>query len=263
MVNWGVPQLIRDGVALAYEERGVGDPPLLLVHGILCDRRYLAPQLDHFAVQHRTVSVDLRGHGESDAPRQTYTIPGFADDLAWMCEQLDLGQPVVVGHSLGGIIALALSADRPDLPRGIVALDSVMVPPGGRAEFMRDFFLRLHSDDYLPAIREYFTRLIGPTGPPDLDWILDDIERVPRHVTTSTWEEGVAFDTAIAAAACRAPFLYIDAGTPNVDLDRLARLCPTLVLGRTVGAGHFHQLQVSDQVDAMIDRFVAGLTTLG
>ncbi|MEJ7755036.1 MAG: alpha/beta fold hydrolase [Nocardioidaceae bacterium] len=67
---------------------------------------YLAPQLAHFATRHRTVAVDLRGHGESDAPEQDYTIEGFASDVAWMSQQLGLERPVVVGHSLGGIVAL-------------------------------------------------------------------------------------------------------------------------------------------------------------
>ncbi len=59
-----------------------------------------------------------------------------------------------------------------------------------------------------------------------------------------------------AVSACRAPFLYIDAGTPNVDLNRLRRLAPHFTLGRTVGSGHFNQLEVPDQVNAMIARFL-------
>ncbi len=73
--------LHRDGVALFYEEAGGGEPPVLLVHGIACDHTYLAPQFEHFRGGHRVVAVDLRGHGRRDAPRQEYTIEGFADDL--------------------------------------------------------------------------------------------------------------------------------------------------------------------------------------
>lgn len=254
-------RLLRDGVGLCYEEQGDGDPPLLLVHGILCDRSYLAPQLAHFAGCHRTVTVDLRGHGESDSPEQEYTIAGFADDLEWMCQQLDLHRPVVVGHSLGGIVAVALAAASPGVVSGIVALDSVLVPPPDRAVLMRDFFDRLRSvNDPMPVIREYFAELLF--GPADdqqrRSWILDGIGRVPQHVALSAWENGFfGFDTAVAVAACRAPFLYIDAGTPNVDLSRLAELCPAVLLGRTVGSGHFHQLEVPDQVNAMIERFLA------
>jgi len=53
-------KLIRDGVALAYETRGQGDPPILLVHGWTCDHTYFAPQAEHFSRSHRVVSVDLR-----------------------------------------------------------------------------------------------------------------------------------------------------------------------------------------------------------
>ena len=75
-------RLRRDGVALFYEEAGVGEPPMLLVHGLACDHTHLTPQLEHFSDDHRVVAVDLRGHGQSDAPHQEYTIEGFADDLA-------------------------------------------------------------------------------------------------------------------------------------------------------------------------------------
>ncbi len=64
------------------------------------------------------------------------------------------------------------------------------------------------------------------------------------------------FDDVAAVLACRAPFLYIDAGTPNVDVNRLRRMAPHLALGRTVGSGHFNQLEVPDQVNAMIARFL-------
>ena len=109
-------RLRRDGVALFYEEAGVGEPPMLLVHGLGCCHTHLTPQLEHFSDDHRVVAVDLRGHGQSDAPHQEYTIEGFADDLAWVCARLGLENPVVVGHSLGGEICLALAASYPDLP---------------------------------------------------------------------------------------------------------------------------------------------------
>ena len=57
--------------------------------------------------------------------------------------------------------------------------------------------------------------------------------------------------------ACRVPVLYIDAGTPNTDLSRFGELCPRLVTGKTVGSGHFVQLEVPEQVNAMIERFLA------
>ncbi len=85
---------------------------------------------------------------------------------------------------------------------------------------------------------------------------------MPPDVGIAIWTDGTfAFDDAAAVAACGAPLLYIDAGTPNADLDRLADLSPDLTLGRTVGSGHFAQLEIPDQVNAMVARFLEIATT--
>src|SRR5688500_14017021 len=105
-----MPSLMRDGVALAYEEVGTGTPPFLFVHGLACDRRYFAPQAQYFGQRHRAVTVELRGHGASDKPHQPYSMELFADDLAWLCDQIKLEKPVVVGHSSGGLVGLVLAA---------------------------------------------------------------------------------------------------------------------------------------------------------
>jgi pimeloyl-ACP methyl ester carboxylesterase len=115
---------------LCYEEAGEGEPPVFLVHGWCCDHTYLAPQFEHFAQRgHRVVAVDLRGHGESDKPHQSYSMQAFADDLAWMCRRLELVKPVVAGHSMGGIVAFDLAARYPDLPSAVVMLDAAVVLP--------------------------------------------------------------------------------------------------------------------------------------
>src|SRR3712207_1087980 len=77
--------LRRDGAALFYEEAQGDETPVLLVHGIGCDHTYFAPQFEDFARRgHRVVAVDLRGHGKSDKPEQSYTMQLFADDQAWL-----------------------------------------------------------------------------------------------------------------------------------------------------------------------------------
>ena len=252
--------LHRDGVGLFYEEAGDGDPPILLVHGIACDHTYLAPQFEYFGRRHRVVAVDLRGHGRSEAPQQEYTIEGFADDLAWMCGALGLEKPVAVGHSLGGEICLALAVRFSGVPSAVVAMDSTLVPPEERIALMRSFLESLKTTAYREELRRYFsTRLFLPTDDQERkERILEKIIQTPQHVVASAWANGFFnYDTATAVASCEVPLLYIDAGTPNTDLLRLARLCSHLVTGKTVGSGHFHQLEVPDQVNAMIGRFIA------
>jgi pimeloyl-ACP methyl ester carboxylesterase len=254
-----VPDLIRAGVALAYEEAGHGEPALVLVHGVACNRGFWEPQVDRFRGEHRVVAVDLRGHGDSDAPVQPYTIPGFADDLAWMCEQLELARPVVVGHSLGGLVALELAAARPELVGAAVMIDSVLLPGPGRPEFVRRLVDDLRRPDGERVLRDYFATFFGPhADPAGCTWILDEAARTPLSVSSSIWEEWVnGWDDAAALARCRVPLAYLDAGTPNADLQRAVELCPSMVLGRTVDTGHFSQLESPEQVNAMLARLLA------
>ncbi len=56
---------------------------------------------------------------------------------------------------------------------------------------------------------------------------------------------------------CEVPLLYLDASTPNANLTRAAKLRPQLVVGRTVGSGHFSPCEVPEQINTMLDRFLA------
>ncbi len=249
----------RDGVALFYDEEGIGEPPILLVHGWTCDHTYFAPQFEHFRKEHRVVAVDLRGHGLSDKPEQDYTIAGFADDLAWLCEEIGLRAPVVIGHSMGGAIALELAARHPELPSAIVVVDSPIVPPPALLEGVRPAIAALRTAGYREAARQFVSdALFLPTDDSARKArIVDAMTSAPQHVMAPAIEDLIfGWDSAAAAKACTAPVLNSCAAQPMTDLARFKELCPHMVNGQTVGAGHFNQLEVPDQVNGMIDRFL-------
>ena len=118
-----MPYAELGAVRLYYERAGSGECELLFVHGWCCDRTAFSPQFDHFARTHAVTALDLRGCGRSDQPEDGYTIPDFADDLAQFCAVVGIDRPVVIGHSLGGIIGVELAARHPSLPRALVLVD--------------------------------------------------------------------------------------------------------------------------------------------
>jgi pimeloyl-ACP methyl ester carboxylesterase len=245
-------------VKLAFEQSGDGSPPVVLVHGWTCNRGYFAPQREHFAKRHRVVSVDLRGHGESDTGQSEYTIAGFADDVAWLCRELGLSKPVIVGHSMGGMTALELAARHPDLPSAIVVCDSPVAVPAPLATNLAAVAADLHKPDWRPAHRAFLNDalFIAADDPKRKAQILADMTSAPDAVTQGCFDAIVASDMEGAARTCKVPFLYLAAASPLADFARLRELCPQVVIGQTVGAGHFHQLEVPEQVNAMIDRFL-------
>jgi len=252
-------ELIRDGVRLCYEEAGSGAPTLLLVHGWCHDHTYLAPQLEHFRRRHRVVVVDQRGHGASDKPDQEYTIAGFADDLAWLCRELGLHRPVVVGHSLGGVVALDLAARYPELPGAVVMLDSPVFAPAPLLEKVREVVAALKT----PAYRDAQGGLVRAVSfhPADdaarTERIVAHMASAPQPMMAGSFESLFAHDSAAAAAACRVPILYVHTAHPMADLARFRELRPGLVTGQIVGSGHYFQLEVPEQLNPMIERFIA------
>ena len=80
---------------------------------------------------------------------------------------------------------------------------------------------------------------------------------MPDHVAASSIEHTMAWDGEAAARACRVPALHIAADEPINDAAALRAFNPRIRTGQTVGAGHFNQLEVPEQVHAMIERFLA------
>lgn len=256
-----MPFLKRDDVSLYVEKADGKAPPVVLIHGWCCDHTYFAPQAEHFAkLGHGVVALDLRGHGRSDKPHQAYTMQVFADDVAWLCGELKLSKPVLIGHSMGGIIAFDLAARYPDLPAAIVMLDSAVVLPAAARAGIPRFLETLRGPDYAKAVRDYVaTVLFIPTDDPVRKArILDSMAEAPQHMMISAYQGLAAYDAGEARGRLVAPSLYIaaDEPSPRSDMSRLRELVPQMLLGKTVGSGHFCQLEVPDQVNAMIDRFL-------
>ncbi len=112
-----------NGVSLAAYESGTGGPPFVFIHGFACDHTFWEPQFDDLARDHRCLSLDLRGRGGSEA-KGPYHTTQQADDVAAVMRALGFGPSIIVGHSLGGIVALLLNERHPDLVLGIVTGDS-------------------------------------------------------------------------------------------------------------------------------------------
>ena len=258
----------EDGTALFYEEAQGDALPILLVHGIASDHTHFGPQFEHFARKgHRVVAVNLRGHGKSDKPQQSYTMELFTDDLAWMCEQLSLKKPVVIGHSMGGVVALALALRYPDLPSAIVMVDAPVVRPAEGSAAMQRFLEQLRSADY-QEYRELMGGFVSnvlfiPTDDQERkERIAQQMSSAPQHVVVSAFEGMRDHDPTEAGKGLDVPALYVEANEPQPrsDVARLREMFPQIVHAKTVGSGHFCQLEVPEQVNAMIDRFLA--TTL-
>jgi len=250
----------RDCTKLAYLDTGAGAPPFVFVHGWTCNHSHFAPQIEHFAVDHRVLAVDLRGHGESDAPEQRYTVSAFADDVAWLCGEMHVARPVLVGHSMGAQVVLDVAARHPDLAAAVVLLDAAPIVGGSPAMAMAaELGASLAGPDGATARAALVDHAVGALArmPALQQRVRADLLRTPDHVAASCVTLMGDWDGEAAARACTVPVLHIAADDPINDAAALRALNPRLRTGQTVGAGHFNQLEVPEQVNVMIERFLA------
>jgi pimeloyl-ACP methyl ester carboxylesterase len=248
------------GIKLAYEDQGAGKQTFVFIHGWTCERSSFAPQAKYFAQRHRVISVDLRGHGQSDKPEGHYPITAYAEDIAYLIEQLGLDGVLAVGHSMGGAVVLQLAAKHPERLAGIVMIDpirSLTQPNHGGRTATEKMLQEIEAGNQEPRRKFIADNFFLPGSDQDIiENILQVMMAAPSHVAVNAMRGIQAFDGATAAAQCRTPALHIAATTPQNPPHLMSQLLPNVINGMTVGAGHFCQLEVPDQVNAMIESFL-------
>ena len=247
-----------DGVRIAYHEVGSGDPPIVFIHGIYGNRGGFTLQEEYFSPNHRCVAIDLRGNGDSDKPDEVYSMAQYADDVADVIRQAGLGRSVLVGHSMGGQVVISVAERHPDLVAAVASLDSPSNIPGWQDRFHGPFdHLMTFDGPYRETVRSFLSAAYLPTDNPA--WVAGLEERlagIPDHVIVRAWQAMSAYSPTESLRRMKCPYLYIDSGQPDIDLDLIRELCPQLVVGKTVGAGHKALQDVPDQINAMLNRFI-------
>ena len=249
----------RGGVKLAYDTAGRGDPAMVLVHGWAGDRSYFAPQFEHFASRHAVIALDLRGHGDSDRPEPgsgVYEFDALCDDVLAVAAAAGCDRPVVVGHSMGGLVALACAA-RAAAVRAAVMIDPAPIVNANIKTYLGQAADAVEADDDGTWRTGFVSGMFLSTDAARRDEIISGMTTQPPAIAAALVRAMARFDGASALGAVEVPLLSIGSAVPNDSAADLRRACPTITIGQTVGSGHFNQLEVPDQVHAMIERFLS------
>jgi pimeloyl-ACP methyl ester carboxylesterase len=260
--------LDANGLRLHVAERGVGGPPVLLLHGFLEHARawdFVAAPLA--AAGFRVAALDWRGHGDSEWVGRGgyYHFADYVADLAAVVRQLG-DRPAIVAHSMGATAALLYAGTEPERLAALVCVDSLGPPdmdpetaPGRFAQWIADLERtrerargRTLLDDAAHKLRERFPRFsqeaarhlaLHGTVPDGRQraWKFD-----PRHQTTSP-QPYSARQAAAFWGAVRCPTLLIEGAESSLRLppDEIERRCHALGAERVVlsDCGHHPHLE--------------------
>ena len=123
MGDVALPHAVIAGNRLHYIDKGNG-PALLLVHGLGATHADWQNQIDFYARLFRVIAPDLRGHGASEGERP-YSIDRLAMDLSQLMDELKLGPFFLIGHSMGGAVAMQLTLFKPERVKKLILADTL------------------------------------------------------------------------------------------------------------------------------------------
>jgi pimeloyl-ACP methyl ester carboxylesterase len=245
-----------DGVDIAYRMVGSGDPAVVLIHGWSCDATYWDAQVPELARRYTVVTLDLAGHGRSGADRANWSIPAFGEDVAAVIRALPRRHVVLVGHSMGGPVALEAARLASDPVVAIIGVDtfSDFAGPEMTGAQQREFMADLRRDPVQTTrtlVGDYL--LTGQTDPALEQRIVDDMSSAPPAVAIASMDALLRYDVKPAAAALRIPVTAIDADFDGItDEAKSRRLVPQFRVVPMKGVGHFLQMERPTEFNALL-----------
>ena len=249
-----------DGVAIAYTISGTGSPALVFIHGWMCDQSFWVAQVEYFRETNTVVTIDLPGHGLSGVEREPWSVLALGADVQAVVEDLDLSDVVLIGHSMGGPVALEAARLMPERVIGVVAVDSLQDAATEYDPEQIESMLAAFENDFVGTCNDFSASMFLEGSDPEL------VARVISAMCDGTPAIGVAlmrdfvdYELGPALAAVRIPVRFINADLwpTNVEVNR--KYQPDFDGIIMDGVGHFLMMEEPKPFNEQLFQIIAGL----
>ncbi|HKZ74331.1 MAG TPA: alpha/beta hydrolase [Steroidobacteraceae bacterium] len=261
----GEPQITTspDGVHIQYRLYGSGEPAVVLVHGWSADSSYWRGQLDDLKTRYTVVTVDLAGHGGSGRNRADWSMGSFGEDVAAAVRDIPATRLVLVGHAMGGPVALEAASRMAERVIGIIGVEafrSIGQPPLPRTavdrqieELRRDFI----GNTRKLVSESFFTKSADPLF---VRKVADDMALAPPEVATGSIIGLNAMDFGAVLPKISVPIVAINSDLPPpTDEERIRRMAPTFRAFTLANTGHFLMMEEPQRFNPVLLREIAAL----
>jgi sigma-B regulation protein RsbQ len=249
-----------DGIAIAYTVAGSGAPALVFIHGWMCDQTFWSEQVEAFAVDHAVVTLDLPGHGLSGMDRDNWSLMAYGADVRAVVAHLDLHDVVLIGHSMGGPVALEAARLMPERVIAVVAVDALH---NADVKFDPDAIQRLvaaYENDWVGTCQEFSASMFPDGADPALiERVTDAMCDGPPEIGLTLTRQFFDYELAPALAAVSVPVRFINsAGYPtNIEVNR--KYQPNFDGVVMSGVGHFLMMEQPGAFNEQLRKVLATL----
>ncbi|HET9475213.1 MAG TPA: alpha/beta hydrolase [Steroidobacteraceae bacterium] len=245
----GAPRIAiaPDGVHVQYRVYGSGEPAVLFIHCWSCDSNYWREQVPAFKRKYTVITVDLAGHGGTDGNRSEWSIARFGQDVATAAAAIPNQQIILVGHSMGGPVAIEAARLLKNRVIGIIGVDTfntIGAPAPSKAQI--DAIIKPFEADFIGHTRSLVTEhLFRPGGNRDLaNKVAYDMSLSPPRTAIPSLRALFEYDFTQPLKEIAVPIMAIDSdlGEP-VNETRIRKVLPKFRAVIIPGVGHFLMME--------------------
>jgi pimeloyl-ACP methyl ester carboxylesterase len=261
----GAPRIAiaPDGVHVQYRVYGSGEPALVFIHCWSCDSNYWREQVPAFKQKYTVVTVDLAGHGGTDGNRSQWSIARFGQDVATAVATVPSKQIILVGHSMGGPVAIEAARLLKGRVVGIIGVDTfntIGAPAPSKAQI--DAILKPFEADFIGHTRALVTQHLFHAGGNRAlaDKIAYDMSLTPPRVAIPAMRALFEYDFTAPLKDISVPIIAIDSdlGEP-VNEARIRKVLPKFRAVMITGVGHFLMMEDPARFNSTLETEIQAL----
>jgi pimeloyl-ACP methyl ester carboxylesterase len=241
---------------LHVNDGGAGAIAIVFIPSLGGTLRQWQAQVDYVRQNHRAVVLELRGHGKSDWPQdRDYSLGAMAGDVDAVVSSLALPRFVLVGHSMGGGVALAYAAAHQDRVAGILLADPIDDPHLRPPNSMKPLMDRLQSGNYVTEIEVYWNRILEGARPDVKAVVLEDLRNTPRETVLGAIMAMANFNASAALTQYHGPIVSVITRFNDVP-SALHKVSPQVRPVSLNGTSHWLQMDNPAAFNRVMDDFL-------
>jgi len=250
-----------DGVEVAYTIAGGGSPILVFIHGWMCDQTFWSAQVEHFSNTNTVITIDLPGHGQSGSEREVWSVLAFGADVQAVVEHLDLAEVVLIGHSMGGPVALEAARLMPDRVIGVFGVDSLQDADTDYDPEQMQRLLTAFENDFAGTCRQFSTAMFPDDADPALiEWVTNAMCDGSPEIGTALTRDFLDYDLGPALAAVAVPVRYLNSRMWLTKVEANRRYQSNFDGIVMDGVGHFLMMEAPEAFNERLSQMITDLS---
>jgi pimeloyl-ACP methyl ester carboxylesterase len=245
---------IKGPVGFLYvDDGGAGNIPVVFIHSFGGNISHWTHQLEHLRTNRRAIAFDLRGHGRSDSSDHNYFAESLAGDISAVVDSLYLDRFVLVGHSMGGIAAIAYADTHPGRVAGLVLVGTPGKTP---SEQSKPIIASLESDDWQKVMDDYMKQLLANAKPKVDSLVMNDSRKLSKETSISIIKAMFQYNPITALNRYKGSKLIISTSRESKQSNALHNQAPDVTNKTIEGTSHWIQMDKPDEFNRVLDDFL-------